>query len=81
MNGAQKKKYQAITHAAFSGVVVERSDVQEAYKIIRNKQENNIDFCLEYLLTMSQNGLIHHLVGMKDLTTVENQYIFCLNKK
>lgn len=57
------------------------TEVQEAYKIIRNNQENNLDFCLKYLLKMSQDGLIHNLIGMENLTTVENQYILSLNRK
>lgn len=55
-----------------------RDDVQKSYKVIREEYGENINNCLKYLLEFKQNGLIHHIIGMENLTTVEKQYILSL---
>ena len=55
-----------------------KDDVQKSYKKIREEYGKNINKCLRYLLEFKQNGLIHHIAGMDNLTTVEKQYILSL---
>lgn len=57
---------------------MKKEEVQEAYKILRDKQGKSTYSCLNYLFKMHQNQLIHHFVGMENLTTIEKQYILSL---
>lgn len=57
---------------------MKKEEVRKSYTAMRNDCKKNMEFCLNYLLTFQQKGLIHHLVDMENLTTVEKQYIHSL---
>lgn len=52
-----------------------KEDIRRSYKVYREEYSKNNNQCLKFLFEAKKSGLIHHLVGMDNLTTVEKQYI------
>jgi hypothetical protein len=55
-----------------------KEDIRKSYKTYREENGKNNNHCLKFLFEAKKTGLIHYLVGMENLTTVEKQYISSL---
>lgn len=59
---------------------LKKEEVRKSYKAVRTTCDKDIDICLGYLFKMQQSGLIHYLIDMDNITTVEKQYILSLSE-